>query len=126
MRRATAVLILTVAIVACSRTHHPETATGTPNSALTQKEIAGVAVDNAYDAVQRLRPTFLRVHTVSSHGNEYPVLFIDGIRRGDPTIMRTVRANEVVSIRYLSALDATTRYGMNIAGGVIELITIRR
>lgn len=92
-----------------------------PNNVVTQDEIATVPVDNAYDALEHLRPQFLRPHVTGSRRPAYAVVFIDGVRRGGPEILRTIAAKTVVQIRYLTSADATTRYGLDIEGGVIEV-----
>ena len=92
-----------------------------PNNVVTQDEIATVPVDNAYDAIEHLRPQFLRPHVTGSRRPAYAVVFIDGVRRGGPEVLRSIAAKTVTQIRYLTSADATTRYGLDIEGGVIEV-----
>ena len=86
-----------------------------------------MTVDNAYDAVQRLRPNMLRARTTSAPGaNQTPVVFVDGIRKGSIEYIRSIPRGEVQEIRYLNVQDATTRYGMNVPAGVLEVKLIGR
>ena len=130
MTRRTLLLAFALAVSAgCSPQTEGSTAAG-PRSAsnvLTKQEIATISVETLYEAVQRLRPAFLRARTTSSPGpGALPVVFIDGIRKGSPELLRGIRASEVVEIRYLSVQDATTRYGMNVPAGVLDVKLITR
>jgi len=94
----------------------------TRNNVLTREEIAAAPVGNAYEALDRLRPNFLRPHATGGRpATAYPVVFIDGVRRGALDVLRSVAANSIVEIRYLTAADATTRYGLDVQGGVIDV-----
>jgi hypothetical protein len=55
-----------------------------------------------------------------------PVVYVDGIRKGSPEYLRSIPTNEVSEIRYLSVQDATTRYGMNVEAGVLDVKLIGR
>ena len=92
------------------------------NNVLTREEIAAAPVTTAYDALDRLRPSFLRPHATGGRpATAYAVVFIDGVRRGALDVLRSVAANSILEIRYLTAADATTRYGLDIQGGVIDV-----
>jgi len=90
---------------------------------ITSEELRALDVSNAYEAIERLRPMFLRTRGVTSATAEapLPVIYIDGIRAGSPDVMRTLPVVDVQEIRYVSAADATTRYGTGHMGGVIEI-----
>ena len=92
------------------------------NNVLTREEIAAAPVGNAYEALDRLRPSFLRPHPTGGRpATAYATVFIDGVRRGTPDVLRSVAANSIAEIRYLTAADATTRYGLDVQGGVIDV-----
>jgi hypothetical protein len=40
--------------------------------------------------------------------------------------LKTIPASQVQEIRYLSARDATTRYGLDVPAGVLEVTLIGR
>lgn len=124
MMRRTFVLAFALAVSAgCSPRTEGSTAAG-PRSAsnvLTKQEIATISVETLYEAVQRLRPAFLRARSTSAGPGFLPVVYVDGIRKGSPELLRGIRASEVVEIRYLSVQDATTRYGMNVSAGVLDV-----
>lgn len=78
-----------------------------------------------YQAVQRLRPRWLRAQRgVSGSGQRFqPVLYVDDTRYGPVTELRRLRVSDAEELRFISATDATTRYGTGVAGGVISVRT---
>ena len=137
-RTAIAMIALGAALSACSKATNQSEAVTAPRSSpnlITRDEIAATRLDNAYEAVQRLRPAFLRARTIagstqnaggSTVVQDYPVVYLDGLRKGGPDYLRTIPTREVAEIRYLSSTDATTRYGMNVPAGVIDVKLIGR
>ena len=114
-----------VLIGACSQAQ-PEGRPTRDRNVLTAAELERVAVETAYDAIQRLRPDFLRPRgrlSLENPAASLPVVYLDDIRLGGPDALRTIRVADVHEIRYLSASDATTRYGTGHPGGVIAVIT---
>lgn len=128
MRRTLAVAFALAVSAGCSSSTQGSGAG--PRSAsnlVTRQELSTVTVDNAYDAVQRLRPNMLRARTTSAPGaNQTPVVFVDGIRKGSIEYLRSIPRGEVQEIRYLNVQDATTRYGMNVPAGVLDVKLIGR
>src|SRR5687768_5443015 len=129
MRRVFAGLALVVAVAAgcskASRTESGEAARGTTNL-VTRQEIASIPEGNLYDALQRLRPAFLRPRSTATAGNQVPIVFVDGLRRGSLDYLRAINNREVAEVRYVGAIDATTRYGMNVPAGVLDVKLVSR
>ncbi|HLA14370.1 MAG TPA: hypothetical protein VJZ25_05040, partial [Gemmatimonadaceae bacterium] len=50
-------------------------------------------------------------------------VFLDGQRYGDIETLKTMPVQTIREIRYLSASDATTKYGTGYTNGVIEVYT---
>jgi hypothetical protein len=50
---------------------------------------------------------------------------VDGVARGELDELRGLNNDTLETIRYLSAPDATTKYGTGFPGGVIEVTTRR-
>lgn len=90
---------------------------------IVQAELEPLGQLDAYQAVQRLRSQWLRSR--GGAGGELPVLYVDGTRRGGSDELRFMRADEIASMEYMSAADATTRFGTGHAGGAI-MVTSRR
>ena len=116
-----AALALTLITTACASTTR---AGGGSRDIITVDEIERVNVSNAMEIVERLRPEFLRGRgrvSVAQPDAQYPVVYVNGVRAGQLEALRSITASDVHEIRYISAADATTRYGTGHTGGVIEV-----
>ena len=89
---------------------------------ISQADIAEVNAATAMDVVRRLRPLWLRVRGT---GGDQPVVYIDQTRRGGLTLLSSLAIEVVLEIRYMSASEATTCFGMGHSGGAI-LVTTKR
>ena len=80
---------------------------------------------NAWEAVEVLRPLWLRRGRggVLPSGPTYARVVIDVSRRGELDDLRSISTDNIESLRFLSAIDATTKYGTGYLGGVIEVTT---
>lgn len=125
MNRILVALTLGAMLSGCAASGTGSGARG-PRNVLSHEEIATINVATAYDAVQQLRPEYLRTRgtiSVQSPNPEYAVVYINGVRAGGLDALQRIRASDVQDMRYLSASEATTRYGTGHAGGVIEVRT---
>ena len=90
-------------------------------------EIVAARVMNAYDAVMRLRPEYLRargpVHP--RLGNSGPVVYLDDIQLGSVETLRTISVDKVTAIRYLRPTEANVRLGPHGSNGAIVVSTGR-
>ena len=122
LQRATVCLAVLV-LLACGTTGGG-TRRGSSN-VISREELSNLDISTAYDAVQRLRPHFLRGRGSASIRDPNPVLpvvYISGVKQGGPEALHRVRVSEVDEIRYINAADATTRYGTGHTGGAIEVV----
>lgn len=95
---------------------------------ITEDEIAASSGSNAYEIVSRLRPNFLKTRgrtTIYASPTDYASVYVDSQPYGDITSLRNIIASQVHEIRYYSASDAVTRYGMQTGQGVIDVRTKR-
>jgi hypothetical protein len=96
---------------------------------ITAEEIAATErAGSAYEIVQALRPNWLRTRaggTVTNPGAGEPVVYVDGIRMGGTNMLRQIERSGIVTLQYLDAKDATTRFGTGHSGGVIMVGTRR-
>lgn len=120
------VILAAVALSACSARQG-----GRPISSrniLTATEIERTNASTALDAVQTLRPYFLTTRGSQSIQDPNPpraVVYLDGMRLGPPNTLAMINASSVVTIEYLSAIEASSRFGMGHGGGAI-LVTTKR
>lgn len=124
LRHPPAALVVALLLAACSTAPRAESQ-GRDRNLITAEDIAGINVMDAYEAVRQLRPEFLRARgsfSIRSAEGQYPVVYVGGVRYGELNQLRAIRANDVLSIRFIGAADATTRWGTGHAGGVIEVL----
>lgn len=88
---------------------------------ITEAEINASAYQNALEVVQNLRPAMMRPRP----GGGPVMLYLDDVKMMDLNGLSTVPAGRIREIRYISAQDATTRWGTGHASGVI-LVTTKR
>ena len=95
---------------------------------ILRAELEGTNFTNVYDAVRRLRPTWLRTRGTTSTRDAAPVMavFIDNVRSGGTERLESLPIDRVEQVRYLSPTDATTRWGTNMTLGAIEVIMRKR
>ena len=82
-----------------------------------------------YEAVRALRPRWLQARagaTFQNRERQTAMVYIDGQLRGNLSEMWTLLPTEVQEVRFMSAADATTRFGTNHVGGAIVITTRRR
>jgi hypothetical protein len=95
---------------------------------ITAAEIRPGNHRDVYEAVQRLRPQFLRARGATSvrattGEDNLPVVFLDEQRLGGPSTMRGLPIENVREIRYVAPRDATTRWGTGYPAGAIVVVT---
>ena len=93
---------------------------------IIRAELEQFSSRSLWDAVDNLRPRWLRPQRgVSfSAGQSFARVVIDGAARGELDELRRLFPDNIETLRYLSAPDATTKYGTGYPGGVIEVSTI--
>lgn len=101
---------------------------GGSRNLITAEDLNDPAVQslNALEAVDRLRPRWLRSRTSSRGGGQTrPVVFLNGARYGGLDALQNIQVGDVEQIRFINARDATTRFGTGVQGGVIAVETRR-
>ena len=134
------VALVTFAAAACQQPSvatppRPATRSAGQRGEITQTDIEPLLSEasSAYDIVKVLRPAMLLNRTVTGVeqkarvvANELPGLHvhIDDSRVGPVEMLRTIPAQAVSSIRWLSPSDASTTYGNGHTSGVIAVATL--
>ena len=90
---------------------------------ITSEELAKVAHNDLYAAINQLRPAYLVTRGASSFGvstaPEVVQVYVDGVRRGDLQVLHQINAIDVKEVRHLSATEATQRFGTGNTMGAI-------
>lgn len=124
---------------ACRHAAEPEGLTPINRSRGQRDEIARteiqpilMQVSTAYDIVKLLRPTMLLQRTMNGveptpvlMANELPGVHVhvDDSHVGTLDLLSTIPAQAVISIRWLSPSEASTKYGNGHTAGVIAVVT---
>ena len=92
---------------------------------ITRAELDGVS-GNAYDAINTLRPAFLRERGVQSVVNDPGAdrraeVWVEGARFGDASSLRSIDTGSILEIRYYSPNDAASRFRASARNGVIAI-----
>ena len=92
---------------------------------LSPEDWTGRNENDALSLVRALRPAWLRgSRGASSNAEAAPVVvYRDGVKMGGASELRSISTVQVREIRYLDAMAATQRFGMDHAGGAILVST---
>ncbi|MDT8342043.1 MAG: hypothetical protein RQ751_11070 [Longimicrobiales bacterium] len=91
---------------------------------ITREDLAELHRLNAYQAVRRLRPQWLEARGLDSfYSTNEVVVYQDGTRMGGVNFLRSLRVNDVATLRFLDSRAATTRYGGGHPSGAIMVTT---
>jgi hypothetical protein len=120
-------LFLVALPAACAAGGPPESGEPAPRfdrSTLSREQLNDQHFDNAYEAVQTLRSTWLQTRGPDSFNSPSIVkVYMDANYLGDVSMLRTVPISVIASIHHLDAVEATARYGIGHGGGVVFIAT---
>jgi hypothetical protein len=94
---------------------------------ITAAQIVSSGAQTAYDAVQRLEPSWLTSHGSGSMGagmstgSDTPDIYVGGSNVGGVDYLQNVNATDVKEMRFYRPGEAATRFGMGHRAGVIEV-----
>ncbi len=122
------VLLWAVALSACASSGgaSQERRSSDPNR-LTAEELERSSQLDLFSAIRQLRPRWLTQRTPATFVSSTEVaVIVDGIRQtGSAGVLSSIPVTTVEEARYMSASDATTQYGTDMAGGAIVVRTKR-
>ena len=116
-------------VVTGTGTHHRQTDSPVPVQVITQQDLKNINVSSLEEALQRLNPSFTQFTngmgttlSMNGLGDEYYVFLLNGRRlSGDDTYGR-INLSQVKRIEIQNGA-ASTLYGTNAIGGVVNIIT---
>jgi hypothetical protein len=99
---------------------------GVQRNLLTTQDLEGGGYRDALTTVQSLRPQWLNSRGVSSFTQRETVkVYLDGSLLGGPETLAQIPIHSIASMRYLDALEATNRWGLDHGLGAIMVSTRR-
>ena len=126
-RRLRRALPLLLAAVSACVVGNPGPSRASSQGDITRPELEQILSESAYQAVEQLRPAWLfhrRTPTIVN-SNPEPAVYVDQAKLLALDDLRTIPAQDVEVIRFLSSRDATTIYGTGHMWGAIVVITRR-
>jgi len=122
--RRTVLSVLVSGLCACAQAQHSPS--GTQENLITRSELNTASNLTTYEALQRLRPLFLRdrgpVSLVNATAHSRPVVFVDMTEYGELETLKSLPASRVEEVRFYPGPQAATRFGSVYGGaGVIQL-----
>lgn len=130
---AAALLIFTAGCASRKSTTEPRpmgsTERGSDVISIAELSDPSIAGSDALTAVRRLRPRFLTARgtvSIKNSGAGRVQVSLDGGPLQDVSILGRMRPSEIQEIRFLSAADATQRFGTNSNAGPAMIVTTRR
>jgi hypothetical protein len=122
----TAFAIALTLSTACGSTTYTVDTTAEPTHLavrpITDVEIARLGVTNAWEAIERLRPNWLRQRATSARADRLPMLYVNGMRQGTADWLRWVHVHRIRRIQFFKPRDATTLWGTDHPNGAIQII----
>ena len=97
-------------------------------SVIVAEEFANYSTMMLADAIRQLRPRWMNVRgapSIEFGGDRRVPVVVDGGAPQDWGILDSLRPNQVQSVRFHSAADATMRWGTGFPNGLIEVVTMR-
>ncbi len=116
--------LLPLLLLACATV--PQTPGVRDRTRVTGEELMATHATTLYDAIQQIRPEFLRSRGISSIQNPQagvPRVFVDNVEMGDIQFLKTLNPGDVAEVQRLSAEQATTRWGTGFVGGALLVFT---
>lgn len=125
VRRAAPVIL--VCFIACAGVQRLPTRQGADAQLITEDEVAASSGITAYEVIHNLRPNFLSYRGETSFDRRtsrpYPNVYVDDQAFGSISVLHSIPAADVSSIRLYRSWEAMTKYGTGNAGGVIAIST---
>lgn len=120
---ALSVLLVTGGAGACASA--PSAGSAVDPNRITAEEMADHHETDLLSLIRRLRPRWLQARgSATFSGPTSAAVLVDNMPR-ERSILNALRVADVAEVEFLSASDATTRFGTNMAGGAI-LVRLRR
>jgi len=100
----------------------PASVQSSTRNVLTREDLLATEEPDLRRAIERLRPQWLRARGAARVGTVLQVaVFVDDVRAGGVDFLTSLRVEGIQEVRFYTAAEATTRWGGDVAGGVIAV-----
>lgn len=118
-------VLLGTLLVACTSAATTRERRPGDQNLLAAAEIERSSAGTLHEAIQLLRPHFLFSRGRSSlraPNSQRPTVVVNSVPQASFESLRSISARDVEYVRFLSAAEATTRFGTGYINGVIEVV----
>lgn len=122
--RAVTSIAMAFALGCASANTQGRTSQGASSNTLTFDQLTRTNMEYVYDAVLKLRPSWLTTRGPTSLTDATPTtvnIFVNGSLLGKVEALKEVRVVDVSEVKYWDAASASARFGMGNPRGVIEI-----
>lgn len=122
--RGTITLVLTALLIGCASAGTQKGSGGGSGTTLTREQLSTTNADNLYEAINKLRPSWLSSRGPTSVTDATPTgvdVFMGNTLLGKADYLRQVRPGDVTEVKYWDSGSAAARFGMGHPRGVIEI-----
>lgn len=109
---------LAIGVAGCASAGSANRPEGATPNRIVQAELEPLGQISPLRAIERLRPRWLRTRS-----GDMPQLHVDGGRRSSLRDLESYQLSDIERMEFMSASDATTRFGTGYAGGAILVFT---
>ncbi len=115
-------VLLTLALMGCAGVPSSGGSGGGPNQ-ITREQLqeTGLEYVSAWEIIERFHPQWLQRRGTYS----FPRVVVNGLPYGGLDSLRNMLGSDIEEIHYLTAGDATTRFGTGYTSGAILVVTRR-
>jgi len=129
-RRRLCILLGVLALVGCAASGQGSSSAhqGQDHDLITVEDLEGMDALNAYEAIRRLRPVWLRYRgqsVITGPDRESLRVYVDQRYYGNAEVLSTLMARNIREIRFLDSREATLRFGTDHTVGAILITTGR-
>lgn len=119
--------IIVASLFACTSAQRLPARQGADPQLITEEEVVASLATTAYEVIRNLRPNFLSYRGETSFDRRtsrpYPNVYVDDQAFGSISVLHSIPAADVSSVRLYRSWEAMTKYGTGNAGGVIAIST---
>ena len=128
-------IALACATIACATKGDRPRGPPSEPDVLTEQQLLATRADDLLSAIRRTRPNWLHVRATQPtrggrtgglvpRASDEVQVYLDGSKYGAASVvLQTMQVRHVAEIRYLNAIDATTRFGIGHGAGAILVRT---
>lgn len=131
MRLATTIALLSLALPGCASgtggslqdPPSPSVPARGDSRTLTEAELSRATQLSLFDYIAAERPRWLSPRRAAGARGSGVLVFLDDVRLGDPSTLRTMRPTGLRLVRFYDAAEAQAKFSVRDILGIIQIVT---